>query len=137
MRRRVIFFAILGLLLAGCGESKVVSPTAKTVVGPLPTTAQAVGDPAAGKSVFSAQGCSSCHTYGPAGSHGTVGPNLDNLAADATKANQGSLADYTHASIADPDAYLVPGFPKGVMPSYGNQLSDQQIADLVAFLTKP
>ena len=97
----------------------------------------ATGNAAAGKAVFTSAGCASCHTYAPAGSHGTVGPNLDELAANATKAHRGSLVEYTKESIVDPGAYVVPGFPNGVMPpNFGQTLSATQIADLVAFLTQ-
>ncbi len=71
-----------------------------------------------------------------AGSAGKVGPGLDTLAADASKANQGPLDQYTFSSIKNPSAYVVPGFQDGVMPAYGAQLTDAQIADLAAFLTK-
>jgi cytochrome c551/c552 len=109
---------------------------------PSPPAAQpppaAVGDPAAGKAVFLASGCPSCHTFTPAGSTGMVGPNLDDLAANAQKANRGSLDQYTRESIVDPNAYVVPGFPSGVMtPTYGQSLNKKQLDDLVAFLTQP
>ena len=69
------------------------------------------GDAAAGKTLFAANGCASCHTFKPAGATGTVGPDLDNLAADAAKANRGSVQQYAAESIKDPGAYVVPGFP--------------------------
>ena len=135
--RNLVLASAVCLVLAGCGGGEVVSPTAEDVQGTLPQ-AQPVsrGDPAAGKTLFDAEGCNSCHTYAPAKSKGTVGPDLDKLAADAKKANQGSLEDYTATSIKNPSAYVVPGFPPGVMPPF-DKLSEKQIADLVAFLTKP
>ena len=137
MRVRHLALAAVCLALAGCGGEKVAAPTAEEVQGTVPQ-AQPVtgGDPAAGKKLFVEQGCNSCHPYGPANATGTVGPNLDNLGADAEKADQGSLEEYTAESIRNPSAYVVPDYPAGVMPSY-SKLSDKQIADLVAFLTKP
>jgi mono/diheme cytochrome c family protein len=111
-------------------------PTAQTVVGSLPTAAPIKGDPAAGKTLFVSSGCGGCHTFKPAGTKGKVGPDLDNLAADAQKANQGPVDQYTFASIKNPSAYVVPGFQNGVMPNYGTQLTDTQIADITAFLTQ-
>jgi mono/diheme cytochrome c family protein len=105
--------------------------TAPTKTTTAPPAQQ--GDADAGKALFSAQGCNACHTFKPAGATAKVGPDLGNLAADAKKANRGSLDAYTAESIKDPTAYTVPGYPKGVMPPF--QLSDKQIADLVAFLT--
>jgi cytochrome c1 len=121
---------------AGCGGQGVVAPTPVTVVGTVKQAAPvAKGDPAAGKTLFASNGCSGCHTYKPAGATGKVGPDLDNLTADAQKANQGPLDQYTATSIKSPDSYVVPGFQAGVMPSFSS-LSDQQVADLVAFLTQ-
>ena len=121
--RRIVFLGALCALVAvlgGCGGGEVVSPTPQTVVGTL---------------LFTTNGCNSCHTYKPAGSTGTVGPDLDKLAADAQKANQGTLEEYTATSIKNPGGYVVPGFPNGVMPGF-TQLTNQQLADLVAFLTQ-
>jgi cytochrome c551/c552 len=144
MRRALIatgLLVVLGALAAGCGSKGTVAPLPNTVEGTLPQattpTPAAKGNPAAGKSVFINNGCGGCHTYAPAAATGTIGPKLDNLAADAAKANQGSLQAYTLASIKDPNAYIVPGFPKGVMPdTYGTTLTATQLADLVAFLTQ-
>jgi mono/diheme cytochrome c family protein len=133
----------LALLLTACDppgrKKKEVSPLPQTVQGPLPKdqSSSLKGDATQGKALFASQGCSGCHVYKPAGSSGKVGPDLDNLQADAQKANQGPLTAYVSTSIKNPGAYVVPGFPDGVMPNYGGQLEDQQVADLVAFLTKP
>src|SRR5436309_2779810 len=108
MRRLAPILFASALLLAGCGGARTVSPLPNTVEGTLPKPEKITGDPAAGKKVFAANGCGACHTYAPAGTHGTVGPNLDNLAADAQKANKGSLEEYTKTSITDPNAYVVP-----------------------------
>ena len=134
MRRLALIALASALLLAGCGSGETVGPVPETVVGTVQSNAPK-GNPTSGKKLFAANGCNSCHTYGPAGSHGTVGPDLDQLATDAQKANQGTLEEYVHTSIVDPNAYVVPGFPKGVMPAF-TSLSETQVADLVAFLTQ-
>jgi hypothetical protein len=47
-----------------------------------------------------------------------------------------SLAAFVRESIVKPNAYISPGYPKGVMPqTFVTQLSKKQLADLVAFLT--
>jgi mono/diheme cytochrome c family protein len=91
--------------------------------------------PKAGATLFTAQGCGGCHKFQPAGSNGNVGPDLDKLAQYAKAANQGSLQEFTHESIANPSAYIEKGYPPS-MPNFGQTLSDQQIADLVAYLTQ-
>jgi cytochrome c oxidase subunit 2 len=88
-----------------------------------------------GAAAFSANGCGSCHTLKAAGSTGKIGPDLDHLAADARKAGK-PLADYVKESIVKPDAYIVPGFQKGVMPTtFGQTLSAAQIDALVKYVT--
>ena len=112
--------------------------TGTTATGATTTAPPAApaGNAAAGKQLFTAQGCAACHTFGPAGSNGKVGPDLDHLAADAQKANRGSLAQYVAESIRDPGAYVVPGYPNGVMPTFAS-LTPAQVQDMVAFLTQP
>jgi cytochrome c oxidase subunit 2 len=131
--RRLLPLAAVALALAGCGSGKVVAPVPVTIIGTVP---QAPSGTAAGKALFLSNGCGGCHTYKPAGTAGKVGPDLDNLATDAKKANQGSVEAYTRKSIEDPGAYVVPSYPNGVMPAYKGKLTDSQINDLVAFLTK-
>jgi len=119
-------------------KAEVTPPPATTPSGKPPPAPPPgpKGNPTAGKTVFAANGCASCHTFKPAGASGKVGPDLGKLAADAQKANRGSLAQYTTESIVDPNAYVVPGFPANTMPgTFGQSLSKQQLADLVAFLT--
>ena len=126
----------LAIFASGCGSAEVVSPTAQTVEGAVPTeptqtvnTSQ--GDAAAGKEVFMSSGCGGCHTYGPAGTSATIGPDLDT-------ALQGKDASFVLESIVDPNKEVTQGFQPNIMPAtFGQSLSDQQLADLVAFLTQP
>jgi cytochrome c6 len=74
-----------------------------------------------GKSIFSAAGCTGCHTLADAGSTGTVGPNLD----DAKPPKSLVVERVTNG--------------KGAMPSFKGQLTDEQIqavADYVNRATK-
>jgi len=131
--RRLAPLAVLVVFLgAGCG-GKVVSPVAQTVVGTLPASTTPAGDAAAGKTQFTASGCTACHTFKPAGSTGKVGPDLDSLKQAAATAKQ-PLAQFVATSITDPNAYIAPGFKAGVMPML--PLTPTQVANLVAFLTK-
>ncbi len=135
--RRLALIALLGAVLAGCGGEKTVSPTPETIEGTVPQAPQpqppAAGDATAGKAVYDANGCGGCHTFKPAGSTGTTGPDLDNLAEYAEKAGK-PLPSLHGESITDPDAYVEEGFPSGVMPPF--KLPPKQLADLVAFLTQ-
>lgn len=73
-------------------------------------------------------GGAACHTLKAANAIGTVGPDLN-------KALPGKDAAFIHTSIVDPNAYIAPGYSKGIMPAtFGTQLSSKQIDDLVAFV---
>jgi mono/diheme cytochrome c family protein len=99
------------------------------------TTARASPAAARGKATFAASGCAACHTFKPAGSTGTVGPDLDTRpAADAKKAKM-TLPAFVRQSIVSPDAYIAPGYHKGIMPTtFARTLSTTKLADLVAFI---
>jgi cytochrome c oxidase subunit 2 len=130
MRRAAVVMAAVVVALAGCGGGKVVAPKPETVVGTVPTVAAG----AEGKAVFDAQGCGSCHTFKPAGSKGTVGPDLDKLPDYAKKAGK-PLADFVRESIVKPNAYVESGFQPNVMPDY-SKLSEDDVNALVDFLTQ-
>jgi cytochrome c oxidase subunit II len=119
---------VSALVLAGCGGGETVEPLPETVEGDVPQETVAEGDPAAGEELFASAGCGGCHTYGPAGTNAEVGPNLDEVL-------EGDDAAMIRSSIVNPNAEITEGFQPNVMPAdYGEQLDDQQIADLVAFL---
>jgi len=114
------------VVLAGCGSQGTVKAAPETVVGTLPKPTQEPatpafklkGEPTAGKDIFGKSGCGSCHTLADAGSTGTVGPNLDQ-----------AKPDYRLAT-----ARVTLG--KSPMPSFKGQLTDQQIADVAAYVVK-
>lgn len=117
--------------LAGCGSTGVRTASPNTVVG-------TVQQESPGKAIFAQQGCGSCHTFTPAGpdAKGNIGPDLDKLAQYAKQANQ-PLKPFVATSIAHPEAYIQPGYPKNVMPKSYGALPAQDLKDLVDFLTTP
>jgi mono/diheme cytochrome c family protein len=88
------------------------------VAAPATPASKLTGDPTAGAAIFAKAGCAGCHTLAAAHATGTVGPNLDTAKPDFRLAT----------------ARVTLG--KGVMPSFKGQLSDQQIADVAAFVVK-
>lgn len=81
-----------------------------------------------GKQVFTANGCGACHTLAAAGTKATVGPDLD-------EALPGKSASFIRESIVDPNAYIPPGYAKGIMPpTFGASLSSAELNALVTFL---
>ncbi|MBA2430449.1 MAG: c-type cytochrome [Thermoleophilaceae bacterium] len=89
-----------------------------------------------GKRVFVESGCGNCHVLADAGSLGNAGPSLNTLGPAARTYRPGRPPeDYIRESIVDPDAYLVKGFRKGVMPrDYGRRLSKPELDALVSYL---
>jgi cytochrome c553 len=156
----VLLVAAFGLVAAGCGQEQEQTATPETVEGSTPTettetettettdtettetdetettettetettetettettaTTPAVeGDPVAGKEVFlGASACGGCHTLADAGTSGTVGPNLDE-----------SMPDYELALDRVTNG-------QGGMPSFSSTLTEQQIADVAAYVS--
>jgi mono/diheme cytochrome c family protein len=114
----------------------VLSLLAIAVTLAVAGVALAAGNPKAGKTVWNANGCGGCHTFAAAGSKGKVGPAITKagIAANAKRAKK-SVPVYIRASIVAPNAYVVKGYRKGVMPAY-TRLSKKQLDDLVAFVQK-
>jgi cytochrome c553 len=73
------------------------------------------GDAAAGEAVFTAN-CGSCHTLEEAGTTGAVGPKLDESTLDL---------DAVVAQVENGG---------GGMPPFGGQLSEEEIANVAAFV---
>jgi mono/diheme cytochrome c family protein len=88
-----------------------------------------------GDQIFTAAGCAGCHTFGPAGSNGTIGPSLDELKTQAGNIEPGKSAEeYVRESIEDPKAFIVQGYSANVMPVFKGKLTDEQINALVDYL---
>jgi mono/diheme cytochrome c family protein len=121
VRKLVLLLAALVLVVAipACGGEEEEQPLPETVEGTLPadTGAATEGDAANGKKVFASAGCGGCHTFAAAGSTGTVGPNLDDAQPD-------------EALVVD---RVTNG--QGVMPPFSGTLSEQQIADVAAYVS--
>ena len=154
MRRTALALCLLvaafGVLAAGCGQEQEQSATPETVEGEVTTTETQTtesestetettatettgtettettetggggpqGDPVAGKAIFTGpSGCTGCHTLADAGSTGTVGPNLD----DAMPSFDLAYDRVTNG--------------QGGMPSFATSLTDQQRADVAAYVS--
>jgi mono/diheme cytochrome c family protein len=106
-------------VLVGVWWTSAVWLYGQNTAAAAPKTSSAVpgnADSAAGAKVFGAAGCGSCHTLAAAKSSGQVGPNLD----DAQPGYEAVLTKVTNGG--------------GGMPSFGGQLTEQQIRDVAAFV---
>jgi mono/diheme cytochrome c family protein len=91
--------------------TETTGTTETTETAPLPE-----GNAAAGKDVFTTN-CAACHTLADAGTSGTIGPNLDQAKPPASLV----IERVTNG--------------KGQMPPFKGTLSDQQIADVAAYVS--
>jgi cytochrome c oxidase subunit 2 len=84
---------------------------------------------------FNSAGCAACHAFKPANSSSQVGPDLDELPAQAQKAGK-PLEAFVHESIVDPGAYLEPGY-EDIMPhNFEDQIPPDKLDELVQYLVK-
>ena len=115
MRRGLVLAVVataLATAVAGCGGDGDTTEVSTT------TSTTGSGDAAAGKEVFASAGCGGCHTFEPAGSNGSVGPNLD----DANVSFDAAVTQIENGG--------------GGMPPFKDQLSEQEIADVAAFVSQ-
>ena len=96
----------------------------------------AAGNPESGQQIAQTAGCAGCHSI-----DGTkiVGPSWKGLFGKTEIFADGSTAvvdaAYIRESILTPSAKVVADFPDGVMPkTFADQLSEEQIADLIAYI---
>jgi nitric oxide reductase subunit C len=136
MRRLTLFFILilaLSMALVACGGDGGGASEAEPADG---------GNAARGEELYkqttigsaSAPGCVTCHSLDEGVT--LVGPSHAGVATRAkTEAPDMPVAEFLEQSIREPDAIISEGFSPGVMyQNYDNELTDQQIADLVAFL---
>ena len=137
----VVLVAAVGLAAAGCGGKEEVTPTPETVTGTIETETTETettatettettatettepggleGDPVAGKDVYlGSAGCGGCHTLADASTSGTVGPNLD----DSKPSEELVIDRVTNG--------------RGAMPPFQGTLTEQQIADVAAYVSQ-
>jgi mono/diheme cytochrome c family protein len=123
----------------------VEAPSAPTgpAVGTDITKELPEGDPVAGEALANSLACVACHITtptGPAWAAGDGQPAISQRAATRIIASDYNGAAttpeaYLFESIALTNVYLVSGFAEGVMPgNYGETLTDQEMADLIAYL---
>jgi mono/diheme cytochrome c family protein len=128
-RRTVVVPVLAGLCTAAVAFAVVLLATrdeARPAPAPAPKATSTAGSAQAagterGRAVYAAAGCGSCHRLAAAGSEGEIGPPLDPVLPNHTRAS-------LRAKIVNPDA----GSP---MPGdFGRRLSAADLAALVGFL---
>jgi mono/diheme cytochrome c family protein len=104
--------------IARCAGLKIVGSKGQDAA--LTASCQSSNGTIAGsdpKTLFTAAGCSGCHTFSKAGSTGTVGPNLDQ----------------THPTLQRAVTQITNG--GGGMPAFKGRLTDKQIQILAKYVS--
>jgi cytochrome c oxidase subunit 2 len=103
-----------------------------------PVVAEGASPGAVGEAIMKAQGCFACHTTD--GSK-LIGPSYLNLfgsqqvvVRDGKEMTITVDAAYVKESILEPGADVTKGYPNGLMQSYRNTVSDDDINKIVEFL---
>lgn len=98
----------------------------------------AAGDSQRGEALFKsgtngAPPCMTCHALAPG--QFTLGPVMMGIRERAgSRVEQLSVESYLRQSILEPGLYVVPGYRNLMYPEYQSLFSEQNIADLIAFL---
>jgi mono/diheme cytochrome c family protein len=156
---------VLGLLVAAyvigydrgqhhpvAGSAKAAAPASSAAAGTSGPTTGATGSQAAlgpvtatpalvarGKELYTADGCSSCHSLD--GTPG-AGPSLKGLSASTVKLVNGQTVSaddsYLERAITDPDAQVADGYKAGIMSAaiagFGLSGKPDDVRALVAFI---
>lgn len=88
-------------------------------------------DPAGGKDIFTMYACAGCHQAVDG-----VGPALTGMGERAATRRPGySAAAYLYESITEPNAFVVPDFPAGVMlQNFKAAIPEEDLYRLIAWL---
>lgn len=125
---RTLTLLIVLLVTAGCGS--IATPPAPLVMR---------GDAQRGEIIFrqgidNAPPCIGCHALAARGF--SLGPVMAGVRERAGQRIEGLDAEaYIRQSILEPTAYIVPGYRNLMYVSYGEHLNEQDLMDLIAFLT--
>jgi cytochrome c oxidase subunit 2 len=87
-----------------------------------------------GEKMFQQMGCSTCHLLDEQGRC----PNLRNVYGNAVRLDDGKtvIADdtYVRESILNPNAKIVEGFKRDIMPTFEGQISEEGLMQLLAYI---
>lgn len=153
--RAVVRFGMVVSLIAvlGCAPGRPPGPGATALpatgapvalaqatdsagAGRLPEVPLDRGDAGRGEALFQRVGCLGCHTV--RGTGGTIGPDLSAVALRAPERaaarGLGRSELYFVESIVEPQAYVVEGYAPVMLDWRQMNLTEQDLADLAAFL---
>lgn len=121
-----LLFVLSLFVLAGCGA------TESDDFASLPIGDATRGEALYTESINGAPPCSACHALSE---EVMTGPSLAGYNEIASTRVEGQSAEqYTYNAIIRPAIHIVQGYGNVMYTEYGSKLSDQDTADLIAFL---
>lgn len=136
MYQRIITLLFIVICVAACSTN----PDGVMPTNAEPEAENIAGDVARGEVLFKtgtneAPACSTCHQTEAGSGRFVLGPNLSGVAERAgERVEDLEATEYLHRSIVHPAEYVVAGFRNFMYAQYGERLSPQEVADLVAYL---
>ncbi len=114
-----------------------IEPVGKDITVELPE-----GNAQTGQALATSKGCAACHItapVGPAWAATADQPGIGTRAAERIQdpgytGKATTPEQYLFESIVDPHVYLVPPYTAVMPPTYGDTLTAQEVADLIAYM---
>lgn len=124
------------------GAAAVGTTAALSATLPSSAEAAAPAGPRPPQELYVAMACSGCHKLDQnqtPDNQGQPGPNQGNLHETAATRVPGEDAEtYVYNSIVNPSAFVVPGYPDGIMPKdFKTKMSEEEIRSLVKWILDP
>ncbi len=114
------------------------TPAGEPSIGELESRAAALvqrGDPNRAEQHIVTYGCFACHRIGV---ENNIAPAFVGIAGRAAERKpELSAAAYLYESILYPAAYTVEGYPSSMPQDYPTRISEDDLADLIAYLLSP
>jgi mono/diheme cytochrome c family protein len=113
--------------VAAAEPVEIIQPTDE--VNALPE-----GDAINGEIVYASAGCGACHGTGLGPDTAGTWARVESERLSEPEFEGWTAEEYVYFSIVHPGAYVVDGFANVMPPTIGQTLTEQDIADIIAFL---
>lgn len=122
MRLRLVAIIMMAIFVSACSTNS----ESTIALADLPAT----GDPVAGEAVYNSLNCGACHIEGASGA-----PYLEGFGERAGSTVEGESArEYAFYAVAQPARHIVEGYGNAMPNNYDEQLTPQEMADLIAYM---
>lgn len=135
----IILIGFTAIIQSGQAQAQIeafLQPTSTVA----PTETVFTPDSARGQEIFehgveNAPACAVCHLVEKIPGRYSVGPLLKGVATRASQRVAGlSAEEYLYESVTSPGSYTVNGFANAMFSKYSEVLTQEQIADVIAYL---